>query len=57
MDMQADSKIESEPHVCRDADLARDPGDDRTAKLKIAHGIMWCLIWLGFGGCCWLVSH
>jgi hypothetical protein len=57
MDMQADSKIENEPQVCRDAELARDPRDDRTAKLKIAHGIMWCLIWLGFGGCCWLVSH
>lgn len=29
----------------------KDPEDGRTVRLKIAHGIMWMLIWLGLGGC------
>jgi len=43
---------------------SKDPDDDRTVKLKIAEarlkiaiGIMWCLIWLGFGGCCFLANR
>ncbi len=31
--------------------------DGRTAALKWAHGGMWLLIWLGFGGCCMMANH
>ncbi len=31
-----------------------DPDDKRTWQLKVAHGAMWMMIWLGFGGCCLL---
>lgn len=34
-----------------------DPEDGRTFRLKVAHGLMWMLIWLGFGGCCMMVNH
>lgn len=34
-----------------------DSEDGRTAALKVAHGLMWLLIWLGFGGCCYLANH
>ena len=30
----------------------KDPSDNRTAAMKWAHGAMWFLIWMGFGGCC-----
>jgi hypothetical protein len=36
---------------------AIDPYDKRTARLKLMHGLMWCLIWLGFGGCVYLSSN
>lgn len=28
-----------------------DPDDGRTAWLKVANGIMWCLILIGVGSC------
>ena len=28
--------------------------DGNTAHHYYAKGVMWFLIWLGFGGCCWM---